>query len=256
MTKQNLLIARKGLSSFTLHMLAIILMFCDHLWATLLLQYDFLTSIGRIAFPIFAFLIVEGIHHTTNIKKYMLRLFVFAIISEIPFNLMSSGSLINPFHQNVLWTFLIAMIGIVLIEKVKAKLSYFWLIPLSMIIVIICYLLGTLLMLDYHGEGVLTVFTFYYFYGNKYWHRIGQFLILFWINCDLLGGLVYELSLGPFQIDWPQQGFALFALIPIWLYSGKQGYYNRHVKHFYYWFYPVHALLLGMASQILYYLLP
>ena len=89
------------MSSFALHIIAMIFMLCDHMWATIL-DYEWLTCIGRIAFPIFAFLITEGYIHTSNINKYIKRMVIFAIITEIPFNLMVSASPIYPFHQNVL----------------------------------------------------------------------------------------------------------------------------------------------------------
>ena len=251
MTKQNKLENQKGLSSFTLHLLAMSFMLCDHLWATLFIQYDLLTSIGRIAFPIFAFLIAEGAYHTHDLKKYIQRLFAFALISELPFNLMYSGSMIYPFHQNVLWTFLIALIGIYYMERLREYLPRFVHLAFIPVIVLLGYVLGYLFMTDYYGEGILTVFTFYIFYGRRHWQRLVQFIVLFGINYHLLGGLVLEFSIGTLKFDWPQQAFALLALIPIWCYSGKQGYYNHHVRRFYYWFYPVHALLLGLAVQLL-----
>lgn len=64
----------KGISSFTLHILAMIFMLCDHLWATLFPAAELLNCIGRLAFPIFAFMIAEGDSHTSNVKKYVLRL--------------------------------------------------------------------------------------------------------------------------------------------------------------------------------------
>lgn len=63
------------ISSMTLHILAMVLMLCDHLWATVIPGNDWLTDIGRIAFPIFAFMIVEGYFHTRSLKKYVGRLF-------------------------------------------------------------------------------------------------------------------------------------------------------------------------------------
>ena len=64
----------QGISSFTLHIIAMLLMLCDHFWATILFQYDWLTWVGRLAYPIFAFMLVEGYFHTHNLKKYMGRL--------------------------------------------------------------------------------------------------------------------------------------------------------------------------------------
>lgn len=112
---------KRGIDSFTLHILAMLFMLCDHLWATLFPAQEWMTCVGRLAFPIFAFMIAEGCYYTSNVKKYMLRLFLFAIISEIPFNLIMGSSVFYPFHQNVLWTFLLGVLSIQIIEKAKKK---------------------------------------------------------------------------------------------------------------------------------------
>ena len=96
-------------SSLSLHIIAMACMLCDHLWGTIVPGNDWLTCIGRVAFPIFAFLIVEGYFHTKNLKKYIRRLVVFALLSEIPFNLAMGSRIFYPIHQNVLWSFLIAL---------------------------------------------------------------------------------------------------------------------------------------------------
>ena len=97
------------------------LMLCDHAWAMLFPAAEWLTCIGRIAFPIFAFMIAEGAAHTHSMGRYILRMLIWAVISEIPFNLMMGGSIFYPFDQNVMWTFVISLIAIMLLEKVKKR---------------------------------------------------------------------------------------------------------------------------------------
>ena len=109
------------ISAAMLHIIAMTFMLMDHLWATLLPAQDWLTCVGRLAFPIFAFMAVEGYFHTHSFKKYILRLLLFAVLSEIPFDLMYGGTWFYPFHQNVIWTLLIGLSGIHLMEKVRKK---------------------------------------------------------------------------------------------------------------------------------------
>ncbi len=157
---------KTGIDSFMLHILAMTLMLCDHLWATLLPGQEWLTCVGRLAFPIFAFMIAEGYAHTSNVKKYTGRLFVFALVSEIPFNLIMGSSPVYPFHQNVLWTFLLGLLSLQIIEKAR-KTEKKWLLVLTIVFVILGdYILGTLTMVDYNAAGVLTVLLFY-FLGKK-----------------------------------------------------------------------------------------
>ena len=87
---------RFSLSAAALHILAMVLMLMDHLWATLLPAQDWLTCAGRLAFPIFAFMAVEGYFHTHSFRKYALRLALFAVLSEVPFDLMYGGTWFYP----------------------------------------------------------------------------------------------------------------------------------------------------------------
>ena len=95
------------------------LMVCSHLWSTVIAGHNWLDAIGRLAFPIFAFQIVEGFFHTKDFKKYLVRMLLFALISELPFNLMAEGGWVFPFHQNVMFTFCIALLFMHWVEKVR-----------------------------------------------------------------------------------------------------------------------------------------
>ena len=109
------------LSAAALHLIAMALMLMDHLWATLLPAQDWLTCAGRLAFPIFAFMAVEGYFHTRNLKRYALRLLLFALLSEVPFDLMYGGTWFYPVHQNVIWTLLLGLLGVHLMETMRKK---------------------------------------------------------------------------------------------------------------------------------------
>ncbi len=238
------------LSAAALHILAMTLMLMDHLWATLLPAQDWLTCAGRVAFPIFAFMAVEGYFHTRNFKKYALRMLLFAVLSEIPFDLMYGGTWFYPVHQNVIWTLLLGLVGIYLMEKAR-KTGKTWLYVLVCLAITLAgAILGTLGMVDYYGAGVLTVFVFYFFRGRKWWCLLGQILGLYWINVELLGGLMYPVELLGLELELCQQGFALLSLIPIWLYRGRQGYHSKPFQYLCYGFYPAHMLLLAFILNI------
>lgn len=175
------------ISSAGLHILAMLFMLCDHLWATVFLSQRWLTCIGRISFPIFAFLIVEGYFHTKDLKKYFLRLLIFAIISEVPFDLMYSGIPFSIFHQNVLWTYLIALGGIYLIDKVKKQGKLVKTIFTSIGVALLSFLLCTIGMIDFFGPGVWMVYVFYFFHERNWISFIGQILLMYWINVELSG---------------------------------------------------------------------
>lgn len=254
MTTQNTNVTGLGkmdLSAAALHNLAMAFMLMDHLWATLLPAQEWLTCVGRIAFPIFAFMAVEGYFHTHNLKKYLLRMLIFAVISEVPFDLMYGGTWFYPVHQNVIWTLMMGLVGIHLMETVRKKKSTFVYILVSTIVVILGGLLGTLSMVDYYGIGVLTVFIFYFFRGRKWWCLLGQMLALYWVNVELLGGLMYPIRLFGMEFELCQQGLALLALFPIWLYRGRQGYHSKPFQYFCYAFYPIHMLVIVLVLNFI-----
>ena len=239
------------LTAAVLHIIAMTLMLMDHLWATLLPAREWLTCAGRVAFPIFAFMAVEGYFHTRSFKNYILRMLLFAVLSEIPFDLMYGGTWFYPVHQNVLWTFLLGLLGVWLMEQVRKKGKIWMYLLVCVLVVPAGLVLGTLCMVDYYGVGVLTVFVFYFLHGRKWWCFLGQLAALYWLNVELLGGLMYPVQLFGMEFELCQQGLALLALIPIWLYRGRQGYHSKPFQYLCYAFYPVHMLLLVVVLNFI-----
>jgi len=236
-------------TSFSLHIMAMLFMLCDHLWGILGIRADWLTCIGRVSFPIFAFMIVEGYFHTKNLRKYVCRLLVFAILSEIPFNLAVGSRIFYPVHQNVLWSFLISIGLIHWNEKVKER-SAWKRVVVGIASVCIGYIVGLLTFVDYYHAGILTVLVFYFFKDRKWWCYLGQLFCLWYINFEMLGGFSYEVMLFGEMYFIARQGIAVLALIPIWLYRGRQGYHSRTLQYFYYAFYPLHLLILGIIKVV------
>ena len=234
----------KFLSGNMLKVIAAITMTIDHIGLIFFPSNNLLRMIGRISFPIFAFMIVEGYFHTGNLKRYALRLFLSALISEIPFNLMYSSSVIFPFHQNVIWTLLLGL-GLIHINELAARKGKIWLRILTGCITVIAgFLLGTLTMVDYFGVGVVTILVFYFFRKRKWWCLLGQIVILYYLNVEVLSGLYFEITILGKTIHIVQQGLALLALVPIWLYQGRKGNKSKVFQYICYGFYPVHMLLL------------
>lgn len=237
-------------TSFALHSMAMVLMLCDHLWGTVVPGNDWLNCVGRLAFPIYAFMLVEGYFHTGNLKKYAGRLLLFAVLSELPFNLAIAGSFIYPLHQNILWSLLISLGLIHWNEKAKQSGKLWRRIAVGAGSVVIGYLAGILTMVDYFHAGILTVLVFYFFRGRRWWNILGQLLCLWYINVEMLGGYTYEFVLLGRTWHLARQGFALLALVPIWLYRGKQGHHSRAFRYLCYAFYPAHLLILGLIRYL------
>lgn len=118
----------KFVSSAVLKYIAMVTMLIDHIGASGLIflmfnigismrMYYISRMIGRVAFPIYLFLLVEGFVHTKNIKKYIIRLTLFAILSEVPFDMAFWGGFVNMQHQNVMWSLLICVIMLCGIKK-------------------------------------------------------------------------------------------------------------------------------------------
>lgn len=205
----------KGIDTFTLKMFAIITMFVDHVGAVLFPQYRMLRIIGRMAFPIFAYTLVEGFFHTKNVRKYLIRLGIAAILSEIPFDLAVFGRPVEWGHQNVFFTLFLGILMLYTVTEIQNPLG-------KIFCMIAIFLVSRFLHTDYSTMGLLMICWFYRLRDDVVWRNIG----IAAINVFLMGGL---------------QMFAAMALIPITLHNGQQG---RKSKWFFYGFYPVHLLAL------------
>ena len=238
----------KGLTGQTIRLIAISTMLCDHIWVTIAHEYTWLTYIGRIAFPLFAFLLVEGFYHTSSRSNYLLRLLTFAVISEIPFNLMRSGRFGDPNHQNVLWTLALGLLAIMAIHFMKSKLNNVVVTGIVTVAVatFTMYVADSLLT-DYYGFGVLTILLFYTMRNLRY-AKLGHLLGMILINVVWMSGASVSLLLLGQTVSFPLQSFALVALLFIWKYNGTRGTDNWILQYASYAFYPVHMLILGLLA--------
>lgn len=241
---------KKIINNNTLKIIAMILMLLDHLWGTIIPGNQWMTLIGRMAFPIFAFLIVEGFFHTSDLKKYMKRLFIFGLISEIPFNLIYTGSIIFPFHQNVMFTLLLGLLIINEIDKLKNnKEIKKKIIPiLKIFLFLIISIIG---FVDYGVTGVLTIVVFYLFRGFKLaW--IGQLISLILLYIVFFEGQSVILNIFNHEYFLPLQSIGILSLIFIWLYNGEKGKNNKLIKYLFYSFYPVHMLVIYLIYYFIF----
>ena len=218
---------RFSLSAAALHILAMVLMLMDHLWATLLPAQDWLTCAGRLAFPIFAFMAVEGYFHTRNKWKYLGMLLIFGVISEIPYDMFSSGVFFEWNANNIMFTLAMVLAMIWIIDVLRKKMEKLpkavWFIATIPIVAIVC-LISMNLAVDYDYHAIL----------------IGYFLYIFHEKTAIAIPFCY---LAMFKEPWALLGFGLTLT-----YNGKRGRQNKLVN---YLFYPVHMLILGIIRMCL-----
>ena len=238
----------KCINGTWLKAMAMVCMLLDHMGWTIVHGVEWLDCVGRLAFPLFAFMVAQGYCHTRNFKRYLMRMFLFALASEIPFNLINGGSLFNPFHQNVMFTFCLALLLLRVVDKAWNKHIAVG-IAVTLVGGLIGYVVGVITFVDYNGAGVLTVLAFWLAGKLPRFGWAVQLVALGWINLELLGGLNYIVTVGGNEIWVPQQAFALLALIPVWMYNGKRGPGGRVWQYAAYAFYPVHMLMLFLLAM-------
>ena len=229
---------RRGLSGTALKYIACGTMLLDHIGASCI-ETSFsgslpaplagldlaLRLIGRLAFPIFCFLLVEGFTHTHDVKKYIWRLFLFGLISEVPFDLAFFRSPFHPGDQNVYWTLalgVLAMAGLRRFEAPDGTPGWKGFLCAGG-----CVLLAFAANTDYNGIGVIILCALYLTRSDRKWQCItGAVLFAFEYTAPL-------------------------AFVFIWFYNGQRGACSKTLQKVFYWFYPVHLALLAAITNLL-----
>ena len=227
------------LSGAELKLIAIISMLADHVNKALIYPYlesnhgflafisDVFDIIGRIAFPLFCFMLVEGYFKTRNRKKYLLKLLLFGVISEVPFDMFTTASFFNMNWNNVMFTLALVLVTVWIIDTLKEKMQKrpkaLWYLVSILIVLVMC-IVSMSLSLDYEHHAILIGYFFYLF------HDMPVFAIPFGYA-------------SMFKEPWALLGFGLTLT-----YNGERG--KQH-KMLYYWFYPVHLLILGLLRLYL-----
>lgn len=222
-------------TAFTLRLLALVTMLLDHI------GYRFgggawLRNLGRISFPLYCFLIAEGFLHTRSRSRYALRLLLLALLSEIPYDLFSYNRWWSPASQNVFWTLLLGLLAAWWVEWLCQSGSS--LRPLrkagAVAGVLGACALSYGLNADYSFYGVLLIVAFAQLQQSRLL-QAGAFAGLASVF------VAYRTDTG--SRSWAmRQWYGLLVLIPMLLYNGKPG--PRKLKWVFYFFYPVHLLLL------------
>lgn len=222
---------------FVLKIIACITMLLDHIKYGLPETSGILTLyFGRIAFPIFAFLAVEGYVHTSNFNKYLKRLLIFGIISQIPFMLFKT-LMTNQISLNIMFTLLLGVSAIFFYEKIKNKF-------LGLFVAILMMIIGQVMQVDYGWYGVGLVFIIYLIKNNKITFTI--FYILYTLLYYFVNYI--KLEFNTINLYLPYIIFSIIPIILMLLYNGKLG---RKTKYFYYWFYPIHLLIIYIIPKFI-----
>ncbi len=212
---------KHGISAFGLKIIAIVTMLIDHTGAVFFPEEEWVRIIGRIAFPIFCFFIAEGAFYTSNIRKYEIRLLVFAMISEIPFDLAFFDTPIFLGHQNVFWTLLGGLIVLDILKQGRQELT-----AISFVIVaLLCQFFHT----DYGMVGVLFILMFYLLREKPFLAQGGM--------------IVVNTTFYPSGI----QKYAALSSLLMLFYNGKRG---KKMRWIFYLFYPAHLILFCLIKLL------
>lgn len=229
----------KCLSNFDLKLIAIITMTIDHIGVVFGTPfYNFLRAVGRLSFPIFAFLLTEGYVHTKSFSKYFFRLLVLALISEVIYDYVFYDSFIYLEANNIFFTLALGLLTLWLLDKsrtlvkkyFKEKIDLTIILPITyLLIIVVMGLIAEFLNFSYGMLGILVISFFY----------------LFKKNFPLT---VLSVSLSTLILGDTMQYFSLLSLILIYFYNKKLG---KKCKVFFYLYYPLHILVLGVIRMLI-----
>ena len=216
------------MSSFVIKCIACITMLLDHIkYSGSIFQNVLTIYLGRLSFPLFAFLAAESYCHTSNLKKYYKRLFIFALISQVPF--MFFRTLVGEWKMlNIMFTLLLGLTCIMTYDKIKK-------IYISIPIIIGIIVFGEIINVDYGWFGVASVFVMYIFRNKKYFLPIIYGILIFVFYYSLAGmEYIFDFNIVLLML------FTWCSTFIINLYNGKKG--KSSMKYFFYIFYPIHML--------------
>ena len=230
---------KKCLSNFDLKLIAIITMTIDHIGVVFGTPfYNLLRAVGRLSFPIFAFLLTEGYVHTKSFGKYFFRLLVLAVVSEVIYDYIFYGSFIYLGANNIFFTLALGLLTLWLLDKsrtlvkkyFKEKIDLTIILPITyLLIIVVMGLIAEFLNFSYGMLGILVISFFY----------------LFKKNFPLT---VLSVSLSTLILGDTMQYFSLLSLILIYFYNKKLA---KKSKMFFYLYYPLHILVLGVIKMLI-----
>ena len=211
-------------------------MLIDHIGWQFFPDIIWLRVVGRLAFPIFAFFIAQGMIYTRNRKRYILNMLILGVISQIPYMFLSA----RMYDLNIMFTFVVASVAIVLIEEVGKKQNIGCSILLGVLFVV-TVVLSYFGILNYGFLGVMLVLCFY-FIKNKGWSFAvaGVILVLMAIRTCLRSSFSFENAV---------QAWSVLSLVLLLFYNGGKG--KANLKHMFYIFYPAHLVVILIITLLI-----
>ena len=226
---------KRGLSQETLKLIACLTMLLDHIGAVFM-PGSVLRDIGRLSFPIFCFLLSEGVFHTRDPRKYALRLTLGMFLAELPFDFAFYGG-IHWGHQNVMLTLLLGFLALWAGKGLQRRG------PLELLVAVPFVILGDVLCADYGSMGVMLILLLGWTREMPY-TSLFRFLGMLFLFGRSPG--IAVLRLGSLVIT--QQMLGAAAILPISLYSGEKRTASKGVQLAFYLFYPVHLIALYLIA--------